>query len=538
MIKIHAAIATAGFALLATIAPANDEAGAIQNRRGDASPSATASNINDYTQQDEQLNLGPDDQDVLVLRANQKVLLNRYVTATIPLRHAHPREIRSVFRELTAKEGGRAEIIRDKNTNENFLQVVAPKWQIPFIEQAVAVLDLEWVEEYNDGAQTTYYRAKHRAIAAIDSLARNWGGDGFSQLDATNNAVIRFDEPYRVGEYLKGAKTVDVPEHQGRFRVKIYEIVATNDLRLGLDYIAWKNGPGSNLFGFGSAGYYAEQRSDTVGGLLTPFAPRVAEQALGSVEHYFRNADRWAHVNFLLTAAYVDFLASKGKAKTLAEGTIQVRSGSTGNFSAVDQVVTFVARPVDPTADGTRATPIRDAEDETDAEYLTLHNRTLNREDTGDVGINVSLAPVIQTESTELSIHATVSSVTGYTPQGLPIINRAETRTKARVRDGSTLVISGLSRGEKIESGSGMPGLGALPVVGWLFGGENNIARDKHIVIVIESECETGGESTLADLEEIRTTAAQVAGEAELPLPGNAFGFDQWLLGPGSGGRL
>jgi hypothetical protein len=35
----------------------------------------------------------------------------------------------------------------------------------------------------------------------------------------------------------------------------MYEVATNNDLKLGLDYVAWKNGPGSNLFNLLSEGY-------------------------------------------------------------------------------------------------------------------------------------------------------------------------------------------------------------------------------------------------------------------------------------------
>ncbi len=513
---------TLALGLLCGQAAAIDESGGIQSRRGNASPSVAESNVNEYTFQDDQVNLGPDDQDVLVLRTDEKVLMNRFVTKTFPIKNVTPREIRNVFRELTAKEGGRAEVIRDKKTKDNFLQVIAPKWQMPFIEETISVLDKDWLEEYNDGGGTVYYKAKYRDADVIDGLAENWGGEGFSTVDSSNNSVLRFDEPYRLESYLKGAKTVDLPEHQGRFSVKVYELNTNNDTRLGLDYVAWKNGPGRNLFGFGSAGYYLDQHGSSIGSLLTSFPSSQN-----------KNRDYWGYYNFLVTASYVDFLASKGKAKTLASGTVQVKSGATGTFNAADQVVSFVAEPNNPGSHGDHGDPLYN-----EAEHLSIYDRTLNRRNTGEVGVFVELKPVILKESVEMEVVAEVSSVAGYTPQGLPIINSTETVTKARLQDGSVLVLSGLSRDEQVESKAGMPLLGDLPVLGYLFGGENNINRQKQIVIVIESETETGGSSILENPAEIDTIASQVEGESLPQVPRNPFGFDMWLLGESSGGQI
>lgn len=512
----------------------------VQDHKGDPSPTAAESKINDYTQQDEQVNISPDDQDILVLRANQKVLLNRYVTKTFPIRNVSIRELRGPIRELCGKEGGYADIIRDKEKNEYYLQVIVPKWQLPFIEQVIPILDQSWLKENLDGSIRLYYKAKHRFIGDFHPILDDWaGGDARrSEIDENNNALVHVNEPYRVENYQKYAKEVDIPEHQARFRIKVYEINVSNDLRLGLDYIAWKNGPGRNLFEFGFAGYDARDRFENVTGFLTPWGPREID-ADGNIHHrHFVNATRFAYVNYLLTAAYVDFLASKGKAKTLAEGVVQVKSGSVGTLGALEKVVTFKALPIDPGATGTKPTRIKEIDKEAQTGDLAVFNRFLKREVTGEVGLFIEIAPVILLETMEVNVFAELSDVEGYTPQGLPIITACSAETKARLADGSVLVLAGLTRHEKVESKQGVPFLSSLPVLGYLFGGENNINRKTQIVIVIEVEGETGGEAKLANPPEIKTIAEQVVGEAIPELPRNCFGFDMWLLGAKSGAQL
>ncbi len=528
----------AAWIITATGIFAMDESEGIANRRGNASPSTSESHINNYTYQDEQINLGPNDEDVLVLRTDQKNLMNRYITRTYPLKHVQPREIRQLFRELTAKEGGRAEVIRDKIKNENFLQVVAPKWQADFIEEIVPVLDQPWLMDVNDGAERLYYRAKHRDVRDLDRIAKNFAGEGYTAFDDENNAAVRYDEPYRAKEWFRGATMVDVPEHQARFRVKVYELNVNNDLKIGLDYIAWKNGPGRNLFNFVLAGYKGTEDYRGASSVYTPFDPRTlaGDASRQSVRHL--NYTRYASFNYLLTAAYVDFLASKGKAKVLLEGVQQVRSGGVADFAALDQILTFNATPVDPGPNGTVPTRVSDAGagDAGDSGDISIHERRLNYSRTGEVGVFVEIEPVILKESVELDIVVLVNSVTGLTPQGLPIISSSETVTSARMADGKGLVLSGLTRTEKIQSKAGMPFLGSLPYVGWLFGGETTVSREKEILITIECETETGGESRLANPPAIQTIEQQIKGDVELPK--NRFGFDMWLLDEASGSEL
>jgi len=68
-------------------------------------------------------------------------LVNDYVSAVIPINHAIRRELRNVLRQVTKTEGGRAEVFQDKDGGgQQFLQVVAPQFMIPYIRDAVAAM--------------------------------------------------------------------------------------------------------------------------------------------------------------------------------------------------------------------------------------------------------------------------------------------------------------------------------------------------------------------------------------------------------------
>ena len=557
--------------LVFTLAPerafANDESAGVQRRVGDASPSASSSNIDNYVNQDEQLNLGPDDNDVLVLRANEKVLLNRYVTKTFPIHNAAPRELREVMRELTGKEGGRAEVIRDTKKKQNFLQVICPKWQLPFIEQAVPMLDTEWLREDDDGTVSEQYAAQYRDIEEIDRIASRYAGEGYTTVDTSKNTAMRVDEPYREEEWLKACKIADVPEHKAQFTVTAYETSAGNDLQLGLDYVAWKNGPGRNFFDVGAAGYDLHTKFKNANSYLSPLEHRRADVRDGN--HYVNHEARatFYSLNFAATAAYLDFLASKGKAKVYAEGSLVVKSGQTGTLRATDQVVTFdafnlqdvdraIAAGLPP--DALKGNPgpygntperidevhaIRDAYGNvvaytTDAGDLAIHNRQLERTVNGEVGLAIDVSPTILKKTMEVGVVASLSAVSGYTPQGLPIIEAKTVDTKVRMKSGVTTVLAGLTRDEKIQRKAGIPLLHRIPVLGWVFGGENNASRRREIVIAILPEFEEGGGSAFANLPKVRTLENLVTGESAPELPKNNFGFDQWLLGEGSGSDL
>ncbi len=322
------------------------EAGDVQKTDANPSPTRTESNINNYLFQDEQVNVSPSDGELRILRTNQKNLVNDYVTEQIPILNASPRELRNVMRQVTGLEGGRAEVIRDKKTKQNFLQVIAPAYMIPYLREAVAALDVPWLREYFNGSTDIYYKLQHRGPDIVNLIASRYSsGQGFSRIDRTNNAIRRLDEIPIAKLWTDAAIMADIPANQVLLEVKVYELNNTNDLKLGLDYINWKNGPGRNLWTFSEAGYSAEQRANGRTSGFDPFLDAYVPVLTEGKELVLDTAanESYRAVNYLLTSNYVDFLQAKGKARLLKNENILVISSRRGVISAEDQVVALTS---------------------------------------------------------------------------------------------------------------------------------------------------------------------------------------------------
>ena len=513
-----------------------DEAEGVSNRRGNPSPSAADSGIDNYTNQDEQLNLTEKSGTVKVLRVNQKNLINDFVTEVIPFNNPNAlnmaREVRLVFRQVCGKEGGRAEVIRDKVTKKAYLQVICPRFQLPYIREAVKALDVPWIQENNDGYSTAYYRAKNRAIATVDALAKLFtDGDGVSVLDTYANSAMRREEPSRTNTWLKTCETVDVVPDQMVFEGAIYEVDATDDLKLGLDYIAWKNGPGRSLFECIHGRTDTSQDWDEASSIWDPLTGK-RYVAVGEHDQDTRVTQKYCSLNYVVTSAFTDFLASKGTARVITRPKIITRSNVKGTFSTVEQILSFNVVPdaVTRTAFNAPASPAVVG----DAGELGVDNRTLNYGVFGTTastttGVTLEVTPWIGTESSEVLVNVSYRTVGGVTPQGVPIINTRTLSTYARVRDGEPLVIGGLDREEKVDAYAGIPFLSSIPGFGLVFGGETHSIHKTRLVIVLVPRKITGDSKDLATVEDV-ATMKMALGEAPIEIPKSPWGFDQWLL--------
>ncbi len=525
----------------------------------------------DISTQDDAVGISVEDGEVRILRTTQKVNLNQYVPKFIKINNLDintARELRPIARQICAMEGGYAQMVRDKKTGQPGIVVVCPPFQLPYVEAAIKALDQEWLNATDDGSGLTLYKAHFRNVADVNRIATSYCG-GSSAIHTLDNSVTHLNYPGQVGAFESVAMLADIPVNEISIDAKFYETDTQNDLKLGLDYIAWKNNAGANLFNIGAGSKRMDVATDNIDGILY----------LG--DNISQNY-RFRSYNFAATAAYYDFLASKGKAKLLTEGSLTAVSGTRAHWEE-SQPVTGITTTGNNGGVDTRQDRIDFSvtdpnvtlsdDDDGDHDELLAYayppgtspldmtvNRSVRYSETGDVGFFLDIFPVVGTESTELEIEATLSEVNGITPLGLPTISQSSVSSVVRVRDGEELALAGLTRSEKVKQKNGVPWLSDLPVLGYLFGGETKVDRKKNVVITLETTTCVGlvdpqdhtvaltydewtklaAEGNYQDLDckgivpsaDDQVTMLEASGEQKPVIPATTFGFDQWLLDP------
>jgi len=500
---------------------------------GNTTPDPAVSNIDDYTQQREHLNLDPDSGAVRILRTNEKVMLNDFVSAIIPLKNASPRELRGPIRTIVRKEGGEADVLQDKVSKENFLQVTCPSFQLPYLQKALQALDESWVRERMDGSAELYYPMRFREVDKVYNITRFYVSPEFVfRIDKTNNALYYRDQHPTIGLQKKGLSEVDIPPNQMMLDVAIYEVATANNLLAGLDFVSWKNGPGRNLFE-GFFGYAKSVLQENLGSGSADVTAETKPHFLGTF-------------NAVVVSSYVDFLRTKGKARLLNRAQVTAKNKEVlaanpearfSSISSLDQLVTFQRRqlptpPAPPAKDRYFNVNDPDAVPPTVKYNLPdYHEPSMDYAKAGAVGVNVKIYPIVGRKSSEVEVVVDVSDVTGFTPSGTPIIKARQVSSKVRLYPGEPFVVAGLTRKSTISSTAKVPVLGSIPVLGWLFGHETESTSEGQVVIVLTPQVSLDAESVIAMPESARTAVAIVSSDSALPeVPQNSYGFDQWLL--------
>ncbi|MEG2000976.1 MAG: hypothetical protein RR053_06260 [Evtepia sp.] len=155
--------------------------------------------------------------------------------------------------------------MEDKSNNRQLLIVSTAQDMMPYIDEMVTALDRPGkMNDYNTiiaGTGIAYgtYKPQFRAAndmrnVIVGTQISSGPLDSRVRLDKKTNLFYFKDSPARVADIKQKLEWLDKEIPQTRIELKIYEVRDSDLTDVGIDYLAWKNGPGLNLF---EAGYDA-----------------------------------------------------------------------------------------------------------------------------------------------------------------------------------------------------------------------------------------------------------------------------------------
>lgn len=478
---------------------------------------------------------------VRILRTTNKAQLNRYVPVAFNFNMVNPYAVLRFLRKTVQAEAGTIFTFVSPDGTSGKMLAMVPEYQIPSLTQLVETVDRPDLTS-SSGSLRIYRQLRHRRanISAdpllddtdfIDNFGVYLTGDGSTVIvDPEQNAVFIEDAPSGA-EYLDTAlaERLDVPTEQVLLTVNVYELAASNNARLGTDYVAWKNGPGAPLFAIGA---FAERgRVDVRNGSssLIDNTNGFASLLPGGDDD-FDNDGTNAAFRFETHSAFFDYLTVRGQAELLTQAKLAIINTRRAEIEADDEVLYYAVQTSDPS--GIRA-PGEPFSANVGRNVVPTTNELID--DTLvpiEVGLNIEIEPLIYQNGVDLWIGGELSDYSSFDSNGRPLINTRDFETDVRMGEGQEIVLAGLQREENIESTNKAPILGSLPIIGYLFGQENNRSVRKAVVITVFVEGIVRNFDTdyVGATPEERLVIEQAADEAEVELPDTRWGFDMWGL--------
>jgi type II secretory pathway component GspD/PulD (secretin) len=477
---------------------------------------------------------------VKILRTNNKAHTHRYVPKVYDIQNNNPFALlRWVRRVAQIEEGGYWFFGKkeDGKVTSGKILMILPEHMVPGVDKLMQTIDRPGLTS-TSGEKFFYFRPKYRHISndaepefrdLVKAIVK-WDGEtggpstsGDTAFDTEANKVLVYAAPSKGDDLREWLPYIDTPPKQVMIEATVYEIYVDNESKIGLDYVAWKNGPGQNLF---ATGLFLERGETQVldGGpeLVTGVGSTAGMRNTGSNVAWYLN----------VPAAFYDYLVVKGKARVMSSAKIDVLNNRTGVLRSTDTVVYYKADQPSASEDGER-----DAGDALDPDDREVEGDTRARSMTAfgfSYGVYLDVTPIIAENEIDLEVETRVVNHIGFDSDEDPILNAREADTHIRCRDGQEIVLGGLTREMVVQRTDKMPFFGSLPYIGSLFGGESTAIERRQVVVVlvphvIRDYSAMRYAGTKIDAAMIK---AQARRERELKVPRTEAGFDQWLLDP------
>ena len=360
---------------------------------------------------------------------------------------------------------------------KQFLLVSTPPAMMAYVEEIIKQLDRPGGEPDKAGsvidgtaifryAYLPKYRSTDTMVAALNAGVKD--NSGFVYRDPTSNLIYWKDTPAQGQLILAWAKAFDRPSPQVELEFKVYEVRTSVLDDIGLDYLAWKNGPGLNIFQAG-----------------------LESVNFQTVEKFLSNANQFSSFSYggFFTApqfdlSFVRVLSQGGLAKVSSAGTLTVANNYLNTYSVKispqfqniekdvnDKTAVTVGSNADFSLAVSRPVICFTALGEVDQVYKgDAFDQTTYKNLTGTIqlGYTLSINNVVERNNrgTELTESSAITSNLTFELQGehlLGVFNQTQ----------------------KVEQTIGMPFLSDIPYLKYLFSTTTTIDSDTKLFVTV-----------------------------------------------------
>jgi type IV pilus assembly protein PilQ len=236
------------------------------------------------------------------------------------------------------------------------------------------------------------------------------------------------------------------------------------DVQNGAPFSSITQGPLGNPLSPNFAGY----ARPNFGRFNNPFQPGVTEVTADGLEYALPGLFQYPQ-RFLMT---LQASIQTGNAKILTDPSLVVQEGQQATVKLTEKVLESVETSVDPLSGERTTVPVL-----ADA-GLTLAVNVDQVDDNGFISLSVS--PTIASPGSPIQFNSGGLTVNTLTP----LIRRELTSGLIRLRDGQSLILSGIIQERQQSSETKVPILGDIPILGALFRSRTN-RNDRSEVIIL-----------------------------------------------------
>jgi type IV pilus assembly protein PilQ len=264
-------------------------------------------------------------------------------------------------------------------------------------------------------------------------------------------------------EYLA---RLDLRRRQVAVNVKIIDINLTNIDRFGTSFsfalgnVSFANTGGAGVINFGA---------QSPAGVPTPLSPSGISSINPSASAFSVPAELLLQIQAQV---------SSGNGKIITDPTLIVQEGQSASVNLTQEVVTNITSTI-----STSTPPVITTEVEKEPAGLLLNLQVERIDDNGFVTLNVAPSVIAVTGTQNI---ATSSGIGGQLTNTIALLATREISSGSiRLRDGQTLLLSGIIQESERTTVSKVPILGDLPILGALFRSQSTEGVRTEVLVML-----------------------------------------------------
>ncbi|HXG92168.1 MAG TPA: secretin N-terminal domain-containing protein [Blastocatellia bacterium] len=287
------------------------------------------------------------------------------------------------------------------------------------------------------------------------------------------NALVARDTPANLELIEQLIDSLDKQKAEVLIDINIYEVSRNDLLQIGNQFLSAEQGA-KDPFGLTSLGGIGQQ------GVILGKGPRTLTGPFGFA------------LGMPLSA--ISFFQDKGKAKLLASTQVHVLDGNDQSIRIGQRVpIQTAVIPTFNTVVDTRGranNPVVPNDPNSGLNQLNSFNPFGNVSgfpsfQYENVGLNIDMKPAVFEDEVELKMKIESSSLDRSTGNFTPSFNQRTMSSMARVKDGQTTLVAGVTQTEESKRVKGIPIVGLIPILGRFFSTPDTVDRQSDVVITV-----------------------------------------------------
>lgn len=361
---------------------------------------------------------------------------------------------------------------------KQFLVVTTPPSMMKFVDDMIKDLDRPGTKDAEGsiiegtGIYRFAYLPKHRStddmLNALNNLVRS--SDGRVYRDSVSNLLYWKDSLSDGKDIMRWAVAVDRPVPQVELSFSVYEVRKSTLDDIGIDYLAWKNGPGLEMFQIG----------------LESLALETVEKAFANMDQFSSFAYGGMFVAPQFDMSFVRCLSQKGDAKVAATGTLTVVNSYTKTYS-----VSFgpqLQNIEKNSSDKTSITGTNNSGFSVSVSKPVICFKAIGEKDEVYNGDNFELTTYAKLGgSVQFGYELTNQNVVERNNRGDQLTDKSVVKSNLTIELGGERLLAVYDLKQQVEQTIGIPFLCEIPIVKYLFSTTTKIDEDSKLFVTVKA---------------------------------------------------